>query len=198
MTWAELLNAYLLLGAVTILATKARREVLGALSPAERHRGPGWKVAAFYLTVVPTALLFWPLFLPSWLGKKETVWDKLQHASRESGLGDIMNAMNQLAETGCDTDEIPEAEGEFGYDASNPIPTNTIMGSRSYLGRLRTPDGKRISFERIGSYGTAASPYPADGYELTDESGNSLGTIYISPYHRRTSGKPPAALVLVD
>jgi len=197
-TWKVLLITYLALGAVIILLTRARKEVFGAVSPAEMEQNPTWKVVAFYCITIPFVLVFWPVFLPSWFRKKDSVLDLLQKPKSQggSGLKEIYDAMNDLAEDGCDTDEIPGAEGEFGYDLSNPIPTHTTFGSTSYLGRLRTPTGEKVLYERIGSFGSPVSEMPVDGYELTDPGGKELGVIYLSPYQKRNSQKVPSGLDL--
>ena len=57
-----------------------------------------------------------------------------------------MSAMNS---GGCTTDEMPNGIGEFGLEATNPIPVNTVQGSILYLGGLRAPDGTRVNNKRI-------------------------------------------------
>ena len=197
-TWKIMFISYLLIGLVVILTTKARKEVFQALTPAQIERGPAWKVVVFYAMSTPIALLFWPAFLPSWLQKKETLWDRFQSAPGAGQLKELFDAMNDLSADGCDTDEILGAEGEFGYDLSNPVPTKTTFGSRSYLGRLRTENGDYVQHERIGSFSSPASDMPVDGYEMRDSDGNDLGVIYISPYHRRNSEKAPHGLRLLS
>lgn len=197
--WKVFLGIYLVLGALIILATKARQEVFGALSAQERRQFPVWKTVAFYCITTPVALLFWPIFLPSWLRKKDTIWDALNAPKANGrGLKELFEAMNSLAEGGCDTDEVPGAEGRFGWDVSNPIPTNTTFGSTSYLARLRTADGDSVEYERIGSFDSPISTMPVDGYELTDGRGNELGVLYLSPYHKRNSRKAPEGLQIID
>jgi hypothetical protein len=187
---------YLALGALIVLTTRARREVFGALSPAEIEKNPLWKAVVLYSILIPAAFLFWPIFLPGWLRKKESVLDLLQKPASQGGSGmkELFDAMNSLSEDGCDTDEIPGAEGRFGWDLSNPVPTHTTFGSTSYLARLRTEDGQEITYERIGSFDSPASEMPVDGYELRDAQGNELGVLYISPYHRRNSAASPEGL----
>lgn len=197
-SWKLAVIAYFVIGALIILLTTARQEVFGGLSRAEIRQIPAWKTVAFYLIVTPVALLLWPVFLPGWLRKKEALWDQLQRPAREGGTGlkELYDAMNSLSEGGCDTDEIPGAEGDFGWDVSNPVPTHTTFGSTSYLARLRTTSGEKISYERIGSFNSPLSEMPVDGYELKGAAGNELGIIYLSPYHKRNSEKPPNGLVI--
>ena len=199
-TWQFVFLTYIALGALIILTTRARKEVFGTMSPAEIAQNPAWKVVAFYLITVPVALALWPIFLPSWFGKKETIWDALNAPKSQGGGGlkELFDAMDGLAEHGCDGDEIPGTVGRFGWDISNPVPTHTAFGSRSYLARLRTSGGGKVEHERIGSFGSPASELPVDGYELTDAKGDELGIIYLSPYHRRNSTKAPEGLQIVD
>lgn len=197
-TWKLALIAYLVSGTLIILLTKARQEVFGGLSRAEIRQIAVWKTVVFYLIVTPVALLFWPVFLRGWLRDKDTLWDHLQRPPKAgaASLKELYDVMNSLSEGGCDTDEIPGAEGEFAWNVSNPVPTHTTFGSRSYLARLRTPRGEKITYERVGSFSSPASEMPVDGYELKDASGNDLSIIYLSPYHKRNSEKPPSGLVL--
>jgi hypothetical protein len=198
--WKIGLIAYLMLGTTIILATRARKEVLGGLSNQEIEKIPTWKVVIFYCLTTPIALLFWPVFLHGWLRRKVSVWDVLQQPKSQggSGLKELYDAMDSVTSAGCDADEIPGAEGEFGWDSSNPVPTHTTFGSTSYLARLRTPDDEVLNYERVGSFGSPASEMPVDGYELTDTKGHEFGILYLSPYHRRNSKKAPAGLVLVS
>jgi hypothetical protein len=200
MMWKSFLLGYLMLGSLIIFTTKARRQVFCLISPADIERSPAWKIVALYCLTVPVAFACWPVFLPGWLRKEETLWDALNRPEGNggSGLKEIFDAMNSLSEDGCDTDEIPGAEGRFGWDVSNPIPTHTTFGSTSYLGRLRTQRGETVSYERIGSFTSPASPMPVDGYEIRDPGGTDLGVIYISPYHRRNSQKAPEGLLTFD
>ena len=194
--WKIVVITYLLVGVAIILATRARKEVFQALTPAQIERVPTWKAVAFYAISTPIALFFWPIFLPGWLRKKETAWDAFQDSFDGGLLKEVFNAMGELAADGCDSDEIPGAQGEFGFHLSNPVPTNTTMGSRSYLGKLRTGAGGQVMYERIGSFSSPISDMPVDGYELRDSEGMELGVIYISPYHRRNSNKAPSGFEL--
>ena len=198
--WQALTFAYIAIGALIILTTKARKEVLGGMTPEEIKRIPVWKLIMFYCITTPIALLFWPFFLPSWFRNQESIWDLLNSPSNQggSGLKELYDVMNSLSEGGCDSDEIPGAKGEFGWEPSNPVPVHTTFGSTSYLARLRTSDGEKLQYERIGSFASPVNEMPVDGYELTDTSGNGLGIIYISPYHRRNSEASPNGLCLMQ
>lgn len=101
------------------------------------------------------------------------------------------DAMNQACATGCDGDELPNGCGEFGLTPTNPIPTNTVMGSNTYLSRLLTADGKKVENNRRCSMRTEVTEMPIDVYDLSLPDGTPLGTIYISPWQKRTSAKAP-------
>jgi tetratricopeptide (TPR) repeat protein len=89
-----------------------------------------------------------------------------------------------------DKDEIPWGIGEFGYDRTNPIPTNTSLGSITYLARLRTMTGEKVSYNRLGSTLVSNIENPVDIYEISDSNG-FICELYISMYHKRNSEKAP-------
>ena len=98
---------------------------------------------------------------------------------------------------GVDTDDIPKGYGPFGLCKTNPIPTRGIPGSNEYLSQLRTKDGRSIESSRIGS--TTAEDVTSgavDMYSISSE-GESLGTVYLCPYHKKNSGKAPEGFRLV-
>jgi hypothetical protein len=93
---------------------------------------------------------------------------------------------------GCDSDEIPGGFGEFGYSVNNPIPTNGIMGSNTYLSRLKLISGNIESeWGRTGPRVAENIENVIDEYQLSSPSGERIAVIYISPYHRRNSEKAP-------
>lgn len=97
----------------------------------------------------------------------------------------------------CSTDSIPEGTGEFGLTVTNPIPVRTIPANEVYLRRLRLEDGSTITWTRLGSTEINEIWGNIDEYEISDESGNVIGKIYISPYHRKISNKAPKGYKLV-
>jgi hypothetical protein len=70
------------------------------------------------------------------------------------------------------------------------------MASIAYLAKLQAPDGRKVQYRRIRSISSQVSPNPIDMYELGHPIGRSLGTIYISPYHKRNSEKAPKGFTL--
>ena len=108
----------------------------------------------------------------------------------------MAHSMEAMSTGGCDADELPNGQGEFGYSILNPIPTKTILGSVFYLERLRAPDGAKVNNERQGSSIAEVSPHPIDKYIIKHPNGAVLATLYLSPYHKRTSGKAPRGFTL--
>lgn len=109
----------------------------------------------------------------------------------------LHNIMNSMCESGCDTDEMPQGQGEFGLSVTNPIPTHTPIGSNSYLDRLHTSDGDSVAYDRMGSTSAPIIVHPIDQYLITNSSGEQIATLYISPYHKRNSNKAPKGFTLL-
>lgn len=88
-------------------------------------------------------------------------------------------------------DVIPGSEGKFGYSPSNPIPVNGPIGELAYLSKLRTSDGERIFFHRIGSVDNAT-----DMFEAVTFSGSQWFTLYLKMYFPRRSRHAPDGFTL--
>lgn len=130
--------------------------------------------------------------------KQKSAYDVLVENPLFRQQKQLYEAFNKVAEaTGCDADELPNGYGEFGLTATNPIPTNTIMGSQLYLSQLCTADGIRVANRRRGSTNSEVSKTPIDVYELFARDANVFVTIYISPYHKRNSKKAPRGFRLL-
>ncbi len=97
---------------------------------------------------------------------------------------------------GCNADEIPWGEGEFGYNLKNPIPVAGIISVKIYLNRLRDYNGEQITWERTGSFLTDNIKHPIDGYKIFDKLGVLKCLIYISSYHKKISDKAPSGYIL--
>jgi hypothetical protein len=97
---------------------------------------------------------------------------------------------------GVDADEMPNGFGEFGLTETNPIPCKTVFGSIAYLAKLMAPDGRSVQYRRTGSLGSSVSRHLVDVYEVSHPIGRSLGNLYISPYHKRSSQKAPKGFTL--
>lgn len=124
--------------------------------------------------------------------------DFFSRKSRKSEEEDALQMLKGLAEisammtaNGLDVDELPNGQGPFGLSANNPVPIAGIPSSPAYLGRLRTLDGQPVEAERIGSVASDESITlgTVDAYAITG--GGQKTTIYLCPYHKRTSRKAP-------
>lgn len=142
-------------------------------------------------------VLLWPVLVPSAVrsGSVECAQPGRNGISKLQELADLMSALNPSA---VDADGLPNAFGAFGLSVANPIPTRSILESRKYLERLRSADGARVTYERIGSVTSEISEWPIDVYRVTCTKGLELGTLYFSPYHRRTSARVPRGFGLFD
>ena len=196
MVWIYVLGAYFGMGLFIMAFTSARREISKAIQEIIGFKAPLWVIALAGVILVLVSLIVWPLFLKGWFAKKPSVMDHLQRNPDFQRQKQLYNLMSALAADGCDADELPGASGEFGLSLSNPIPTKTILGSTSYLARLRTPDGEKVLYERIGSFSSEVSPNPIDGYAIKHPNGTDLGTLYLSPYQKRNSKKVPRGFTI--
>lgn len=103
----------------------------------------------------------------------------------------------QTSKGGGSYDMLPNANGEFGYSITNPIPTKGITGIYDYLSRLRDSRGNEIQYERLGSRYNNISDHPIDVYDIVHLDGTKK-TLYFSGYHLSTSRKAPANFKLYD
>lgn len=90
-----------------------------------------------------------------------------------------------------DYDEIPGGFGEFGLTETNPVPVNGVIANEMYLSRLVSESGYPLCWHRVGSTQVSNIKMPVDIYEITDNAGVPLPTIYISSYHPRMSNRAP-------
>ena len=108
----------------------------------------------------------------------------------------IFEWMQNSANKGTNQDMIPEGTGEFGYDVTNPIPTNTIRGNIIYLEKLHTDEGVKVGYERLGSTISPNIKGVIDLY-LISVDGKELTELYICPYNQKTSNKAPKGFRLI-
>lgn len=88
-------------------------------------------------------------------------------------------------------DEIPNGQGEFGLDLTNPVPIDGIPLIQFYIRFLLTADNERVQFKRVGSYATPQFAGPTDAYDLFSQSGKLLVRLYVNAYAGGTSEKAP-------
>ena len=130
--------------------------------------------------------------------KPESVLDALNENPIFRQQKDLYERLSLMCEDGVDADELPNGQGEFGMTASNPIPCKTTFGSTAYLARLRTLDGTKVVYERLGHVRSDVIPHPVDFYAISHPNGQELATLYISPYQKRISNKAPRGFKLYD
>lgn len=97
----------------------------------------------------------------------------------------------------CSLDEIPQGFGNFGLSETNPVPVYGVPSNEIYLSRLRRKNGETFRWRRIKSKEVHNITKPIDEYELFDVKGNTIGHLYICPYHWKISNKAPEGFVLV-
>lgn len=90
----------------------------------------------------------------------------------------------------------PDNEGdpEFGLVPEKPIftlATEIIDGQRAYLSKLRTLNGEKITWKRLGSTSADGINGMIDIYETFLPSGAPYKTLYINMYGARTSKSAP-------
>ena len=88
-----------------------------------------------------------------------------------------------------------ENDPEFGLVPEKPIftlATEIVDGQRTYLGRLRTINGDKITWKRLGSTSVEGINGMIDIYETFLPSGAPYKTLYINMYGARTSKTAPA------
>jgi hypothetical protein len=194
--------AYIVIGFLLTVFGPLRRSLEAKIQDmtANNPDVPHWKATVLRYVVLSGVVFLWAFFLPAFLRseKPKTYWDALQENPAFRDQKELFEAMSKLCEDGVDADELPNGQGEFGMVPSNPIPCKTIAGSTSYLARLRTPDGTKVVYERAGSVASEVSPHPVDAYEISHPNGQKLATLFISPYQKRISGKPPGGFTLAD
>jgi hypothetical protein len=190
--WMRYLAMYLLIGIVAALVSPIKSlinlEVASVSAPKAR-------LLAFRGILLIAAVLAWPLV---WMVARaktrapQSDWDALQSNPEFKQQQGIFDAMSRICdEYGIDVDELPGATGEFGLTSTNPIPTRTVFGTISYLAKLRTSEGGKVSYERTGSMESNLSRFPIDSYEVIDAHIKRMGTLYFSPYQKRNSKRVP-------
>ncbi|MBO6514989.1 MAG: hypothetical protein JJ975_00380 [Bacteroidia bacterium] len=92
-----------------------------------------------------------------------------------------------------DGHEFPHGEGEFGHSIDNPIPVTGIEESRQYLASLVFDEQSSddVQWVRLGSGVGKHRELPVDIYQLLDNEGNVLTTLYLWPHNSVQSEKVP-------
>jgi hypothetical protein len=127
--------------------------------------------------------------------KEKSIMDTLNENPKFQEMKSLFEIMEKLNEGGTDQDTMPDGYGEFGHDITNPIPVNTVMGSIAYLGTLRTLNGTKIQYERIGSTSAQNIDQTIDKYAILDN-GQKIATLFICPYNKKNSERPPKGFTI--
>lgn len=124
---------------------------------------------------------------------------KIQDESIEEQLNDVKNYPDEFKNMileGESCEEIPNAIGEFGLSATNPIPVNGIRGEIKYLSRLKTNNGSGLIFHRLGSISQQGFKHAIDVYEIVSLDMKTYDTLFFDMYHPRRSTKAPKGFTL--
>jgi hypothetical protein len=113
----------------------------------------------------------------------------------------VDNSNNPLAykfAQGESCDVMANTYGEFGKEATNPIPVNGPKGEILYLNNLRTNKGEPILFHRIAYQEVAGIDEAVDIFEITNSNGNIWDIIFLHMYHPRNSNVSPKHFSLTN
>lgn len=193
MTWPQIFATYFVVGGTVLLFTPVRPTLARHLNLYEQRHISRLVFVLYAGIVVASDLLLWPFLAATHRAARRRAKPE-QATLDDEALEEqkiLRDSIGHIEEIGTDGDELPDATGDFGRDASNPIPCNTVFGSTAYLARLRFSDGAKIIFDRLGSVSSDATPYPVDCYAIKHPDGRGLGVFYISPYQKRNSRKAP-------
>jgi hypothetical protein len=115
---------------------------------------------------------------------------------RQRGLVIPSPAEIQALYDGSNADIIQGGRGPFGFSTTNPIPTVCVRCSNRYLHLLRWR-GNAVDATRLGSQQSTVCNGSIDQYTLSQR-GQVVSTIFISPYHRKTSALAPDGFSLAE
>jgi len=150
----------------------------------------------YYLSIL--VIMFWPwffLFSVLLFFDKNPFNKDTKNIFDTSQMKKIFKYQKRMSKTGTTENMIPGGFGEFGYAVSNPIPTDGVFGSESYLNKLRYNE-KKIKYIRLGSTRATNIEMPIDIYLIMNEDGSEITRLYISMYHRANSRLAPKCFEL--
>lgn len=107
-----------------------------------------------------------------------------------------MERQNAMGQERSVDGKVPGGTGPLGYSINNPIPVKGTFGPVSYLARLRTLDGIKVEYQRLGSTWTVHIKYPIDIY-LISYNNEEIGKLYFCGYFTDVSDKCPEGLSLL-
>ena len=116
-----------------------------------------------------------------------TSLETLKNTETYQFMQQLQNAMGVNA---TQHGKVPGAYGEFGYGATNPIPTKGIPGSISYLAKLRTEAEVKVEYKRRGSTKAENINHPVDMYKISAK-GEYVCMLHLCPYYKENSTVAP-------
>jgi hypothetical protein len=126
------------------------------------------------------------------------IFDKIESSLKvDEHIQDWSKTLFGAEGVGVDSDAIPQGIGEFGFDATNPIPVRGLLGNEIYLKRLRTNSGRKVGYSRLRSLSAPNIFGTVDEYEI-NEADRVVCKLYISPYNKRISRRPPEGFLLIQ
>jgi hypothetical protein len=117
--------------------------------------------------------------------------DALLDGGGDGLLDEQLRQSYGLGSNGSSGVELPQAQGRFGHEASNPIPVNGIDQLNNYLDKLSLNTGESITYRRSGSLQKEGFPYPIDRYEILNSTGKICAILFFYAYHGSSSQQVP-------
>ena len=162
---------YMLIGVIFVCF---HPEIKGLSSTIENPKK--WNAYLFYITVYVVTIIIWPITISGWIKTSREIKTK----QNLSDILELMNVFPELSDDNVKSDSFPEGYGAYGLESTNPVPCMGILGSTSYLSRIRTENGISVLYRRVGSSTSPVSDSPVDRYEIMSaEEKNWLLSIFL-------------------
>jgi hypothetical protein len=153
----------------------------------------------FMIIIAIVLIIFTVLFTPFDILKRiQRFFNKERPKEHRISTPDFLKQIADImAQDETEDDKVPGAFGEFGYDATNPIPTKGIPGSMAYLAKLRTENGVKVEYERKGQTRAENINHPIDIYVIR-ENGERICMLYFCPYYKENSAIAPKKFKIIS
>ena len=129
--------------------------------------------------------------------KRNTLATSLENIQNNSTYQMLQALQNTMGVNATQHGKVPGAYGEFGHDATNPIPTKGIPGQIAYLAKLRTENGVTVEYERKGHTRAENIKHPIDMYEIR-ENGEYVCMLHLCPYYKENSAIAPKGVEVIS
>lgn len=126
--------------------------------------------------------------------RSSTLFDQLTQDPTFQLLQQLQNAMGTDA---TQQGMIPGGYGGFGYDVTNPIPVKGTIGEIAYLAMLRTENGIKVKYKRVGSTRAANINHPIDIYEIWGDV-EHICKLHLCPYYKENSAIAPKGFEVIS